>query len=179
MAARSRSTAQPRRRRGRDRLGLHGVDPLKQPRQEAAGVAADLVAAQREVVEPVEHEGEPVGGRDGLEERVEPGLDRVRAQEALGDRLVRALPELLVGTGQIGLDARPQGGRPGAGPGDDEDPLGAELGAERDHPGGERRGLAAARTAAHEDGPFAVLRHPALGVGQGRLRQRFRHRTEP
>ncbi len=159
--------------RGRHRLGLDHVDALQQAGEQAAGVAADLVAAQGQVVEAVEHEGEPVGGRDGLEERVEAGLDRVLAQQALGDRLVGADPELLVGARR----APPRSARAGRPPRRAcERARGPARGRAR-RPGRppSRRARRSCRCPARprtRTRPAAVLRHPSLGVGQRRLRGR-------
>ena len=50
---------------GRDGLVLQPVDARDEAREERGGVAADLVRAQRQVVEPLEEQSQPVGGRDG------------------------------------------------------------------------------------------------------------------
>ena len=43
------------------RLGLEDVDPAQQAGEQAGRVAADLVAAKRQLVEAVEQDREPVG----------------------------------------------------------------------------------------------------------------------
>ncbi len=83
-------------RRRRDRLDLQQVDATQQPRQQARRVAADLVTAKRQLVDPVEEDREPVRGANGGEERIEAGLERVVAQQALGHLLIGVDPELLV-----------------------------------------------------------------------------------
>ena len=106
----NRPVAQGRRRH---RLGLQEVDAAQQPREQPGRVAADLVAPQRQVVEAVEQDREAVGRRDRGEERVEPGLGRVLAQQILGSLLVGAHPELLVGTVEEDLGAIAQPGTGG------------------------------------------------------------------
>src|SRR6266540_7128454 len=73
---------------GADPLGLQRVDAPQKACEEAGGVAANLVPAQREVVEPVEQHREPVRCTNRGEERVQPGLERVLAKETLGGGLV-------------------------------------------------------------------------------------------
>ncbi len=90
-AAAAASTLAPRdqrpgaARRGSRPRALSSVDPLEQAGEQARRVAADLVAAQRQLVEAVEQDREPVGGADGLEEGVEARLERVVAQQPLGE----------------------------------------------------------------------------------------------
>ena len=88
---------------------------------------ADLVAAKRQVVDAVEQDRQAVGGGDRGEERIEPGLDRVLAKDALGDLLVGADPELLVrvrrGWRRPGREASP---RPARVRQTSEDPLGPD-----------------------------------------------------
>ncbi len=95
-------------------LRLQQVDATQQPAEQAGGVAADLVAAQRQIVETVEQHGQAVGRADGGEERIEPGLGRVLAQERLGRLLVGVDPELLVGAIQQQLGPLAQPGAGGA-----------------------------------------------------------------
>ena len=83
-------------RLGLDRLGLEDVDAAQQAGEQPGRVAADLVAAQRQIVDAVEQDREPVAEADRGEERVEPRLDRVLAQQSLGGLLVGVNPELLV-----------------------------------------------------------------------------------
>ena len=64
---------------GPDPLRLEHVDPLEQPGQQPARIAADLVPAQRQLVEALEQGGETVGRAGDLEERVATGLERVVA----------------------------------------------------------------------------------------------------
>ena len=96
LASRSRAAAQSRSRSGVTRSSLQQVDPAQEPCQEPGRVAADLVAAQRQVVDAIEQDRQAVGRGDGREERVEPRLDRMLAQDPLGDLVVGADPELLV-----------------------------------------------------------------------------------
>ncbi len=94
-------------------LALERVYALEQARQQARRVAADLLAAQRQLVDALEQDREAVGGADGLEEGVEAGVGRVLAQQALAERRVGPDPQLLEGDLEQGLDAaaQPRGGR--------------------------------------------------------------------
>ena len=65
------------------RLGLQGVDSPQQAGEQARRVAADLVPAQRQVVQTVEQHRQPVREPDGGEEGVESRLQRVLAQQPL------------------------------------------------------------------------------------------------
>ena len=75
------------------------------------------MAAQRQLVEAVEQDRQPVRTAHRGEEGVEPGLERVLAQQPLGGPLVGADPELLMGVvDQLrGPPAVSGGGRPRAG----------------------------------------------------------------
>ena len=81
-ASRARSL-QPRRP---EPFRLQRVDPLQQARQQAGRVAADLVAAQRQLVEPVEQHRQPLGRPEHVEEGIEAGGLGVLAQQPLADR---------------------------------------------------------------------------------------------
>ena len=150
---------------GGDPLRLQGVDAAQEPGQEPGRVAADLVPAQRQVVEPVEQHRQPIGGAHRGEEGVEPRLERVLSEQALGDDLIGRDPELLVGKLDQGGRARPQAGGGGARARQHHDPLGS--GPRRDQPGEPgRERLAAPRAgrADHQHRPRAMLDHPPLGV---------------
>ena len=82
---------------GRVRAGLHLVDLLQQAGQQAGRVAADLVAAQRQLVEPVEQQRQPLGRAEDVEEGVEARRGRVLAQQPLAELFPGADPELLEG----------------------------------------------------------------------------------
>ena len=104
--------------------GLEGVDPLQQPRQQARRVAADLVAAQRQVVEAVEEHRQPLGRAEHLEERVEAGGVGVLAQDPFPDRVPGPHPELSVGIVEERFDPGPQSLGAGVGRGDQQHPVG-------------------------------------------------------
>ena len=111
---------------GADPLRLEHVDPLEQAGEQAGRVAADLVTAKRQVVEPLEQDREPVGRAGDLEEGIDPGLERVVAQQALGELRERLDPELLVGALEARLDPGPQVGGGGEAVGQHGDPLGRQ-----------------------------------------------------
>jgi hypothetical protein len=64
-----------------DHLVLQPVDAREDARQERRGVAADLVPAQRQVVDPLEQQRQAVRARDRLEQRIDPRLHRLVPQE--------------------------------------------------------------------------------------------------
>ena len=99
---------------GSHHLLLQLVDALDEPRQKRRRVAADLVAAQRQVVDPLEQQRQPVGGADGREQRVEAGLERLVAQDPLAQLLCAEHRQLLVGRVDQRLDPRSQVRRGGA-----------------------------------------------------------------
>ena len=82
---------------GRIGAGLYLVDLLQQTRQQAGGVAADLLVPERQLVEVVEEHGEPLCRAEHIEEGIEAGGGRVLAQQALAELLPGADPELLQG----------------------------------------------------------------------------------
>ena len=112
---------------GRVGAGLQLVDLAEQASEQAGRVAANLVIAKRQLIEVVEHHRQPLCRAEDVEEGVEPGGGRVRAQQAFADHRPGVDPELLVGRQQQCLGASPQalGGCPGGG--DDEDPIGIDL----------------------------------------------------
>ena len=145
---------QPRRA---DPFGLQRVDPREQPGQQGGGVAADLVAAQRQLVEPVEQHRQALRGAQHVEERVEAGGLGVLAQEPLADRLPAADPELLERAVQQRLGAFAKSPRRGAGRADHQHPLGC--GPRRGEPGQPPRqqlGLAGPGGAEHQQRALSV-----------------------
>ena len=82
---------------GRHGLVLQPVDPRDERPEQGRRVAADLVPAEHELVEAVEQQREPVGRRDGGEERVEARLERLLLEQPRGERVERVHRELLVG----------------------------------------------------------------------------------
>ena len=81
----------------RHQLVLEPVDALDDRAQRGARVAAQVVVAQRQVVDPLQQHGQPVGGADRRHERVEPGLERLVAQQARAEAVEGGDRELLVG----------------------------------------------------------------------------------
>jgi hypothetical protein len=78
-----------------DQLVLEAVDARHEARDQRRRVAADLVAAQGEVVHAVEHQRDPVGRRHRGEERIESGLDRLLVQDPLAEPVERGHAQLL------------------------------------------------------------------------------------
>ena len=120
-----------RRRPGRvvgggDELVLEPIDPLDDRAEHRARVPAQVVGGERELVDPLEQEREPVGGRDRCHERVDARLERLLAQEPRAERLQgrdRQLLEPRPGAEpRLHLRAQRVGGRRGVG--EDEDRVG-------------------------------------------------------
>ncbi len=138
-------------------FGLQPVDPGQQPGQQTGRVAADLVPAQRQPVEAVEQQRQPLAPAQHVEEGVEPGLLGVVAQDPLADRVPAADPELLERPLQQRLAAFAQAAGGGLAGGDHQHALGPRPG--RDQAGeaaGEQLGLAGARGAEDQQRPLAV-----------------------
>ena len=157
LVARCGPVAQPL---GADQLELQQVDAPQETGQEPGRIAADLVPAERQVVDAVEQDREPVGGRDRGEERIEPGLDRVLAQHLFGDLLVGADSQLLMGRRQLGVHAPAEQLRRGPRAGEDDDPVGGRSRVrERREPA--HQSLRAARPRRPGDQQRSIL-HPRL-----------------
>ena len=153
-------------RRRRDRLGLQQVHPTQQPSEQARRVAADLVAAQRQLVEVVEHDREPVGRADRGEERVEARLERVVAQQSLAGLARRCGSRAPRGGGRAAprRDREDRTARPASGSGRARlraDPASRE----RLEPQCERLGAAGSRRPEDEERAVAVLGHEPLSLG--------------
>ena len=146
--------------------GLQGVDPIDDPRQEPGGVAADLVAAQGQLVEPLEQQGKALGGRQRLEEGIEAGLCGVLAQQPRGDQRVRIDHQLLEGALHrlLGPGADPGGGGLRAG-----QHQGALAGSRQGRdPVADRLRTSGARQPEDEQGPLGVADDALLCIGERR-----------
>ena len=96
VTASVRRPARPRAVVGRaDHLVLEPVDPGDEAGEQRRRIATDLVAAQREVLDPVEHQGEPVRGGHRREKRIEPGLEGLVVEQARGEGMEGLNPEVL------------------------------------------------------------------------------------
>ena len=89
---------------GRDELVLEPVDALDDRAEGGARVAAQVVVAQRQVVDPLEQHRQPVGGADRRDERVEPGLERLVVQQPRAEAVEGGDGQLLVGARQAVLE---------------------------------------------------------------------------
>ena len=113
--------------------------------------------AQRQLVDPVEQHGKPLGSADDVEEGVQPGRLRVVAQQPLADRLPGPDPELFIGRVEQRFDPLPQALRGRAGGGQKQRFL--RMGARLGQPGEaarQRLGLAAAGLTEQEQRATAV-----------------------
>src|SRR5215203_1026949 len=112
---------------------------------------------QRQLIEPVEQHCQTLGAAEDVEERIEPRLFGVLAEEALADRVPAADPELLEGPLQQRLAAFAQSGGGGLAGGDREDALGPGPGGDEvGEAVGEELGLAGAGRADDQQRPLAV-----------------------
>ena len=80
---------------GGDHRVLEAVDPRDDAGEQRGRVAAEVVQAQRELVDVVEQHREAVGGRDRGDERVEPRLERLVVQQATRRSRARCGPRAL------------------------------------------------------------------------------------
>jgi hypothetical protein len=140
-----------------DHLLLEAVDALDEAGKQRRRVATDLVTAQRQVVDPLEQQRQPVGGADRREQRVEPGLERLIAQDPLAELVRRVHGQLVVGRLDQGLEAYPQIRRGGGRWGDHQRLVGGRpLLDQPSHSPDENVGLAGAGSAQHQQWPPAV-----------------------
>ena len=153
---------------GRVRAGLHLIHLLQKSREQARRVAADVVIAQRQVVDPVEQDGEPLGRAEDVEERVEAGGDRVAAEQPLADFVPGSDPELCPTAAEQVLDASAQITRGGPVGGEDENAV--RLGAAPDQEGeatGERLCLARAGGSDEKQRPISMSDGALLSFCKG------------
>ena len=147
---------------------LQLVDLLEQVGDHARRVAADFAVAQRQVVEAVEEDREPLGAAEHVEEGVEAGGGRVLAQQALAELVPGAHPELLVGVAEQCLDAVSQalGGRPGGG--EEKDAVGRDALLDQPREAScQGLGLARPGGAAQQQRALVVGDRALLGLGEG------------
>ena len=102
---------------GRHHLVLQAVDPRHEAPEQRRRVAADLVVAQRELVDAVEQQRQAIRRRDRREERIDAGFERLVGQQARAEAVEGLHVELLVGRGDERLEplAHLGGGRRGEG----------------------------------------------------------------
>jgi len=153
---------------GSNRICLQRIDALQQASEQPRRVAADLVAAQRQLLEPVEQHRQPLGAAEHVEEGVEARRIGVLAQQPLAEHVPVADPELLERSVQERLGALAQPLRGGSGRGEDQDTLGAgPLGGKAGEPPCQHLGLAGPRRSEHQQRTIAVRDGAFLGFGQG------------
>ena len=129
--------------------------------QQRRRVAADLVVADREVVDPLEQQRQPVGRGDRREERVEARLERLVAEQPRAEGVEGGHVQALVGRLDLRLEplAHLRGRRRGEGEREDR-VRGRALLHEPGESAREREGLAGARAGQHEQRP------PGMGHGR-------------
>ena len=152
----------------RDELVLEAVDAGDDRAEQRARVAADVVGGEPQLVDPLEQHREPVGGRDGGGERVEPRLQRLVVQDARADAVDRGDGQLLEAAVEPGLEALAQAVGGGLGARQDEDRLGREaaLAHEPAEALAEDAGLAGAGAAEDQQRAAPVRDGLELAVGQ-------------
>jgi hypothetical protein len=90
---------------GGDHRVLEAIDPRDHRGQQRGRAALEVVPLQRELVDALEQHGEAVGGRDRDDERVEPGLERLVAQQPRAEAMDGVHRELLEPALELVLDA--------------------------------------------------------------------------
>ncbi len=93
---------------GADQLVLQPVDPPHEADEQRCRVAAEVVAADRQLVDPLQQHREPVGAPYGDGERVDPAVERLLAQQPRAERMDRRHRQLLVGPRDRVLDLAAQ-----------------------------------------------------------------------
>jgi hypothetical protein len=152
---------------GGDRLVLELVDAGDHAGQQRGRAPAEVVQLERELVDAVEQEREPVGRRGGDEERVQARLDGLLAQEQRAEGVGVVNGQLAPGVAEGVLDALAQRGV-GAARGEDEDRFGRRALAYPPREAlDERRRLAAARSADDEDRAGRGVDGALLGRREG------------
>ena len=105
---------------GVDAIVLQPVDARDDARHERGGAAAEVVLAQRQLVEVLEQHRQPVRAPQRYDERIEPGLQRLVVQDARTEVVDRVDRELLVRAVDRLLQERAQPAR-GRGGGDERE----------------------------------------------------------
>ena len=102
---------------GRDHRLLEAVDAGDDRRQQGRRVALEVVDLEGELVDALEQHREPVGRRDRDDERIEPGLERLVAQQPRAEavhgvdgELLEAALELVLHAGAQRVGGRLRGG---------------------------------------------------------------------
>ncbi len=154
----------------RHELVLEPVDALDDRAQRRARVAAQVVVAQRQLVDPLQQHGQSVGGAYGRHERIQPGLVRLVAQQARTEAVEGGDRQFLVGAGEAVLEPLAQrvGGR-GRVAEDEQRLRRRALGHEVRETLGQHGRLAAAGAAQHEQRPAGMLDGGTLVRAQAQL----------
>ena len=157
--------------RGGDQLLLEVVDAADDLAERRARVPAQVVVAQRQRVDVLEQHRQPVRGGHGRRERVDPGFQRLVAQQPRAQAAERRDRQLVVGDGEPGLDPLAQRVRVQR---ERQQRIGGEVLGELGEALDERRRLARPGAAEHEQRAAEVL--DGLALGGGRHEQRGHRR---
>ena len=150
-----------------DHVLLQPVDPRDERGQQRSRVAADLVVAQRQLLQLLQQQRHPLRGRHRHEARIQAGLHRLGAQQARAEGAERVHGQLVVGRCHQLVQARAhvlRGLRRG---GQRQHLLG--VGPLLDQPGQpvlEHRGPARAGDAGDQQRPTGMGDRCPLGIGQ-------------
>ena len=157
--------------RGGDELLLEVIDAADDLTQRRARVPAQVVVAQRQRVDVLEQHREPVRGGHGRRERVDPGFQRLVAQQPRAQPAEGRDRQLVVGDGEPRLDPLAQRVRVQR---ERQQRIGGQVLGELGEALDERRRLARPGAAEHEQRAAEVL--DGLALGGGRHEQRGHRR---
>ena len=153
---------------GRHHRLLEAVDARDDRREQGRRVALEVVDLERQLVDALEQHREPVGRGDRDDEGVEPGLERLVAQQPRAEAVHGVDAELLEPALELVLHAGAQGVGRLLGRGQREDLLGCQAarGREPRVAGQERAGLARPGGAHDDERTSAMCGHLALRGGE-------------
>ena len=151
----------------RHQVRLQPIDAADESGQERVGAATEVVALERQAVDPLEQHREPLGRAQHGLERVHPGPGHAQQQRRQIDR--REREQLVVASLEQALEPRPRRVGPSLGGSQEQHPLGpAPPLDERHEPGLERPRLAGAGRPQNEQ-RLALARDRATLSGKQRI----------
>ena len=160
---------------GADHRLLEAVDAGDDRRQQRRRVALEVVDLERQLVDALEQHRQPVGRGDGHHEGIEPGLERLVAQQARGEAVDGVDGELLEAALELVLHAGAQRVGGGLGGREGEDLLGREpAGRRQPRVARQQRARLAGARGAHDDQRTPAVRGD-LALRGGEAVERIGH----